>query len=58
MSRSFEISTRKGKKGKNCINCPWPVESVGIGYKIVCVNDFHAENGLPSLEQKVKKESN
>lgn len=32
--------------------------TVGIDYKIVCVNDFHAESGLPSLEQKVKKESN
>lgn len=26
--------------------------TVGIDYKIVCVNDFHAESGLPSLEQK------
>lgn len=26
--------------------------TVGIDYKIVCVNDFHAESGLSSLEQK------
>lgn len=28
--------------------------TVGIDYKIVCVNDFHAESGLPSLEQEKK----
>lgn len=34
--------------------------TVGIDYKIVCVNDFHAESGLSSLElkKKMKKESN
>jgi len=32
--------------------------TVGIDYKIVCVNDFHAESGLPSLQQNVKKEPN
>lgn len=25
---------------------------MGIDYKIVCVNDFHAESGLQSLERK------
>lgn len=35
--------------------------TVGIDYKIVCVNDFHAESGRLSPEQgekKMKKESN
>lgn len=59
MSRSFEISARR-KKGKTVLIARGqrnPI-TVGIDYKIVCVNDFHAESGLPSLEQKVKKESN
>lgn len=29
--------------------------TVGIDYKIVCVNDFHEESGWLSLEQKKKK---
>lgn len=60
MSRSFEISTRREKKGKTVLIARGqrnPI-TVGIDYKIVCVNDFHAESGLASLKQKVKKESN
>lgn len=60
MSRSFEISATRKKKGKTVLIAHGqrnPI-TVGIDYKIVCVNDFHAESGLPSLEQKMKKESN
>lgn len=59
MSRGFEISSRRGKKGGGTVLIAHgqrnPI-TVGIDYKIVCVNDFHAESGLPSLEQKKTKE--
>lgn len=60
MSRSFEISARRGKKEKTVLIAHGqrnPI-TVGIDYKILCVNDFHAETGVPSLKHKVKKESN
>lgn len=55
MPCSFEICTRRGEKGKTVLIAHGqrnPI-TVGIDYKIVCVNDFHAESGRPSLEQKV-----
>lgn len=61
--RSAQGEKKKKKKGKTVLIAHGqrnPI-TVGIDYKIVCVNDFHAESGLPSLEQKkkkMKKESN
>lgn len=63
VSRSSEISA--GGEGGGVEGGPVLIAhgqrnpiTVGIDYKIVCVNDFHAESGLPSLQQNVKKESN
>lgn len=55
--RSAQGGEKKGKTVLIAHGQRNPI-TVGIDYKIVCVNDFHAESGLPSLEQKVKKESN
>ena len=65
MSRSFEISARRGKrkkkkKGKTVLIAHGqrnPI-TVGIDYKIVCVNDFHAESGLTKPWAKKKKKEN
>lgn len=62
MSHSFEICTRKGGEGEGeglegktvliARGQRNPI-TVGIDYKIVRVNDFHAESGWPSLGQEV-----
>lgn len=60
MFRSFEISTGRKEKGRTVLIARGQRNSitVGIDYKTVCVNDFHAESAQLSLEQKVRKESN
>lgn len=55
--RSAQGEKKKGKTVLIAHGQRNPI-TVGIDYKIVCVNDFHAESGLPSLEHKVKKDSN